>query len=128
MLETYWRKTQWSSTVIGWADELSENLEHVSSEVEPVVYSTDRFFSSQYSRLQSTRWMKNITDVLYSIGKENHNFYTASVVCAVPNEWTRRRTSKKRNYTILLWLSLIDPSLNPDDWSSGHATLTTSYP
>jgi len=46
--------------------------------------------------------MKNITNVLYSIGKENHHFCVASVVGAVPNEWTRRRTSKKRklHYTI----------------------------
>jgi len=51
MLETYWRKNTVIAitAVFGWKDELSENLEHVSSEVEPVVYSSVQFFSMVFS-------------------------------------------------------------------------------
>lgn len=91
MWETYWRKIRWSSNITGWIDETSENLEHVPSEVEPVVcvysymYINTIFFSPRYSYLRSSNQAK-ITDVLYSIGKENHYFSVTSVVFAVPNE------------------------------------------
>jgi len=55
-----------------------------------------------------------ITNAYYSIGKENHHFRVASVVCTVPNEWTRRRTRKNRKLCYHCWLT---PPQTPGEYS-----------
>lgn len=107
---------EWS-IVVGWIEKTSENLEHVTSEVEPVVpiYLYQQFCFQWYSRVSVYLRRTKITDVdehiiQSSTKKKNYHLWVSSVVCAVPNEWTRcyRRRAKSENYTIVDW-----PPLEP---------------